>query len=159
MALFDIEEDLLFKLCSNLALIGWVFIIALPRYHHTKNVATIIALIQALVYSALFINGYSEGNVEMDNFRSLDGVYRLFSVRSVMLAGWVHYLSFDMWVGLWILQDSQSRLIAHQWIIPALVLTFLAGPLGLFSYMSLRTLYGATSQSNVETSRRRHRSE
>ena len=34
-------------------------------------------------------------------FGSLAGVARLFTVEGLLLAGWIHYLAFDLFVGSW----------------------------------------------------------
>ena len=53
-------------------------------------------------------------------------------------AAWVHYLAFDMVVGAWIARDS-VRLGIPWWLRTlALVLTFVAGPVGLLVHLSAR---------------------
>jgi Mn2+/Fe2+ NRAMP family transporter len=54
-------------------------------------------------------------------------------------AGWIHYLVFDLFVGAWQVRDAQRRGITHLAVIPCLVLTLLAGPVGLLLYLALRT--------------------
>jgi hypothetical protein len=58
----------------------------------------------------------------------------------LLLAGWVHYLAFDLFIGSWQVRDSQQRGIGHLFVIPCLVLTFLFGPAGLLCYLALRTV-------------------
>ena len=58
-----------------------------------------------------------------------------------LLAGWVHYLCFDLAVGAWALRDAQRRGLPHLLLVPALVLTFLLGPVGLLLYAGLRRFY------------------
>jgi len=55
-----------------------------------------------------------------------------------LIAGWVHYLAFDLLVGSWIVKDAQEKQIHHGWIVPILVMTFMFGPLGWASYVVLR---------------------
>ena len=57
-----------------------------------------------------------------------------------MLAGWVHYLAFDLFVGSWQVRDGQEHHIPHWAIVPALILTFLFGPAGLLLYAIIRML-------------------
>jgi len=56
-------------------------------------------------------------------------------------AGWMHYLAFDFWVGAWILRDSQSRQIAHLWIVFPLLCTFMLGPVGVLLYATIRFIH------------------
>lgn len=71
-------------------------------------------------------------------FSSLSAVSQLFESPWMLLAGWVHYLAFDLFAGSWIARDSRERGIAHPWIPPCLLLTFLFGPAGWLSYLGLR---------------------
>jgi hypothetical protein len=63
---------------------------------------------------------------------------RLFTNEWAALAGWIHYLAFDLLVGTWEVKDSQERGISHWFVIPCLVLTFLLGPIGFLLYTVLR---------------------
>jgi hypothetical protein len=58
--------------------------------------------------------------------------------RWALLAGWTHYLAFDLFIGGWEVRDAQRRGIPHLLIVPALVLTFLLGPAGLLFYLAIR---------------------
>jgi hypothetical protein len=55
-----------------------------------------------------------------------------------LLAGWTHYLAFDLFIGGWEVRDAQRRGVPHLFIVPALVLTFLLGPAGLLLYLATR---------------------
>jgi ABA4-like protein len=56
-----------------------------------------------------------------------------------LLAGWTHYLAFDLFIGGWEVRDAQARGIPHLLVVPALVLTFLFGPAGLLLYLAIRS--------------------
>ena len=71
-------------------------------------------------------------------FGSLDAVTLLFQNRWALLAGWIHYLAFDLFVGTWIVRDAADRHIFHPILVPFLVLTFMLGPAGLLGYLLLR---------------------
>jgi hypothetical protein len=62
----------------------------------------------------------------------------LFQSPYVALAGWIHYLAFDLFLGAWQVRDANRRDINHLWLVPCLVLTFLAGPVGLLLYFCIR---------------------
>ena len=71
-------------------------------------------------------------------FSSLAGVRALFDNPWGLLAGWTHYLAFDLFIGGWEVRDAQRRGVPHLLIVPALALTFLFGPAGLLLYLATR---------------------
>jgi hypothetical protein len=88
-------------------------------------------------------------------FGSLDEVARLFETRGMLLAGWVHYLAFDLWVGRWQVDHLAGKLGAAgaarpAWglrlaTIPCLLMTFLLGPVGLLMFLLLVGLHARLS--------------
>ena len=72
-------------------------------------------------------------------FGTLSDVALLFSNRWVLLAGWIHYLCFDLFIGSWQVRDSRAHGISHWLVIPCLFFTFMFGPVGLLLYFALRT--------------------
>ena len=77
--------------------------------------------------------GESEGG-----FGSLADVAKLFANPSVLLAGWIHYLVFDLFTGAWEVRDAQRHAVPHWAVVPCLILTFMFGPAGLLLYFVLR---------------------
>jgi hypothetical protein len=73
-------------------------------------------------------------------FATLADVASLFSNRWLLLAGWIHYLAFDLLIGHWEVRDAQSRNIPHLLVVPSLALTFLFGPAGWLFYLVLRAV-------------------
>ena len=63
----------------------------------------------------------------------------LFQKQELLLAGWVHYLAFDLFIGAWETRDAQRNQIPHLVVIPCLVMTFMLGPIGLLFYLAIRT--------------------
>jgi hypothetical protein len=101
----------------------------------------ILPLVLAVVYVGLIAArfGGAEGG-----FGSLAEVRQLFADPYLLLAGWVHYLAFDLFVGSWQARDAQRLGIPHLLLIPCLVLTFLFGPTGLLAYCVLRAVLKKT---------------
>ena len=62
----------------------------------------------------------------------------LFANPFALLAGWVHYLAFDLFIGAWEVRDAQQHQVPHLAVVPCLLLTFLFGPAGLLLYFVLR---------------------
>ena len=79
--------------------------------------------------------GQAEGG-----FGSLADVMQLFTNKNAALAGWIHYLAFDLFVGSWEVKDAQERGVSHWFVVPCLFLTFLLGPIGFLAYHAVRLI-------------------
>ena len=133
--------EMIFKYASTLALLGWVILIAglfIKTLHNQALLAArfIIPLLLGVVYIYLIVTG-GDG-FKTDSFSSLSGIKALFSHDQALLAGWVHYLAFDLFVGAWIVEDQRSKSIPALVVLPCLLLTFLFGPAGYVSYGCVR---------------------
>ena len=93
--------DALFSIANTLALVSWVGLIVLPRWRFVRRALQLFIVAGLCVLYAMLIQGFFFG-VEGGGFFSLAAVQKLFTSREVALAGWVHYLAFDLFVGLWI---------------------------------------------------------
>ena len=131
----DLER--IFSVASTLAVIGWLFLIVLPKRPLVLHVAGVfLPLLLALIYFyfiAMHFRGAEGG------FGSLQDVATLFQKRELLLAGWIHYLSFDLFIGAWEVRDAQRNEIPHLVVIPCLLMTFMLGPIGLLFYFAIRT--------------------
>ena len=128
----------LFSIVNLAALLSWIALALLPRLRWITTVVTalVVPMMLAAVYVALLaLNWGGPGG-----FSSLAGVALLFSNPWVLLAGWVHYLAFDLLVGTWEVQDSRTRGVPHLLVIPCLFLTFMFGPAGWLLYQGVRTI-------------------
>jgi Domain of unknown function (DUF4281) len=126
----------LFSILNLTTLAAWLLLVFLPRVRWTATLVPIVMpILLAVVYVGLLAAtlGRSEGG-----FSSLAAVSALFDNPWVLLAGWTHYLAFDLFIGGWEVRDAQRRGIRHLLIVPALVLTFLFGPAGLLLYLAIR---------------------
>jgi hypothetical protein len=61
-----------------------------------------------------------------------------FTTISGAVVGWIHYLAFDLFVGLWIARDADAKNFSRLLQAPILLATFLAGPLGLLVWLAVR---------------------
>lgn len=139
--------EIIFSICNTAVLPGWLLLAILPRWKWTARLITsvIIPAIFGLVYLYLVITqfGKTEGG-----FGSLSQVQQLFQNPAMLLAGWIHYLAFDLFIGSWEVRDAQRLGLNHLLVIPCLALTFLFGPIGLMLYFLLR--FVAKKQTLVE---------
>jgi hypothetical protein len=129
--------ETVFSICNTLALLGWLALVLAPGWRWTSRLITsvIIPSLLALIYGYFLISGWGNGQ---GGFGSLEGVRLLFDNPRLLLAGWIHYLTFDLFIGSWEVRDSRKLGISHFLVIPCLLLTFLLGPLGLLTYFLLR---------------------
>jgi hypothetical protein len=131
----DLER--IFSAASTIAAVGWLFLIIVPKRPLAVHVAGIfLPLILAAMYLyfiAMHIRGAEGG------FGSLADVATLFQTRELLLAGWIHYLCFDLFIGGWEVRDSQRHGIPHLVVIPCLIMTFMLGPIGLLFYFVIRS--------------------
>jgi hypothetical protein len=133
------SAEQVFSLCSLMAMVGWVLLVVAPRRHWVSTVVAgrVIPLLLAGVYFVILIGHWAERE---GGFGSLAGVAALFANHWLLLAGWVHYLAFDLFIGSWEVRDAGDRKISHWMVIPCLVLTFLFGPVGLLGYFGVRSV-------------------
>jgi hypothetical protein len=139
-----ITPDLLFPLANSLALLGWVLLVLAPRWRGTRALVLSGAwpLSLAALYAVFIAGHYLGAHGGEGGFGSLAQVAALFHDPWALLAGWVHYLCFDLFVGAWETRDAQRRGVPHGALVPALALTFLFGPVGLLVYAGVRAALG-----------------
>jgi hypothetical protein len=132
-----VSAEGLFSLASTLVLPGWALMVLAPRWKWTERLVAVnlLPLLLAAMYLAILVLRFfgSEGG-----FGSLAAVRRLFEDPYLLLAGWIHYLAFDLFIGGWELRDARRLGLPHLLLAPCLVLTFLFGPVGLLAYWGLR---------------------
>jgi len=131
------KAEQIFSIVNLIAMISWILLAVAPRWVFTKKVVLsgAIPLLLSVAYLILIFAffGNSEGG-----FNSLAGVMKLFTYEWMVLAGWIHYLAFDLFVGVWEVKDAQAKNISHWFVIPCLFLTFMLGPIGFLLYSILR---------------------
>jgi hypothetical protein len=132
------SPDQIFSIANAAALCCWLLLIALPGRTWVNHLVAGVAVPAALagLYTAIIavhVSGREGG------FSSLPDVARLFGNPWLLLAGWIHYLAFDLLVGSWEARDARERGIGHLFVVPCLVLTFLFGPAGWLLYLGVRS--------------------
>jgi len=122
--------EALFGLANTLALVSWAALIAAPRRSALlAGVRYGVIGLLCLAYSLLVMIFFF--SVQGGGFGSLHQVKTLFSSDPVLLAGWLHYLAFDLFVGLWIAEMADARGLSRLIQAPLLFATFMFGPIGL----------------------------
>ena len=129
----------IFSLANVAAMCGWALLILLPGRKWAPNVAAaVVSGALAAIYVVLIALNFWGAD---GGFGSLDGVTRLFSHPWLLVAGWVHYLAFDLLIGTWETRDARTRGLPHWALVPCLLVTFLFGPAGWLLYLGARSAY------------------
>jgi hypothetical protein len=133
-----VNADVVFQITSTLAIIGWLALLATPWRPALAQLiaARVIPVLLALVYAGLIIRYF---RADFSAFQTLDGVISLFTSREVVLAGWIHYLAFDLFVGAWEARVSDREGIPFLLTIPCLFFTLMLGPIGFLMFIVLRS--------------------
>jgi hypothetical protein len=134
----------IFSGSSATAMLGWVLLFFVPQWQYTDvTILSVIAIALALIYTFLIFIKKDEAGIKYPkgNFSSLHGVVNLFKNPRAVLAGWIHYLAFDLLIGLMIKNEAQELAINHWYILPCLFLTLMFGPLGYLSFFILKLFF------------------
>lgn len=129
-----------FSLSNLIALLMWVLMILLPKWKVTLFLIDFkaIPITLSVVYVIYIVQAMLIGGL-MD-FGSLSSVMELFTSENAALAGWVHYLAFDLLVGMWILNQNKDLNIHQVLIAPCLFLTFMFGPVGFLLFIIIKNI-------------------
>jgi hypothetical protein len=132
--------DQLFSLAGSVALLGWIGLALAPLAPRALVPLGAFVLPAALSAGYVALIAAYWGTAE-GGFGSLDEVAALFGSRGVLLAGWVHYLAFDLFVGGWIVRRARAEGLPHALALVCLPPTFLFGPAGFLAFLALRALW------------------
>jgi hypothetical protein len=147
--------DAWFLLANPFALLGWLMLTAGLFSPPSGAWRARLLFLAGRVWPLLLAVGYavalamSWGSAPGGGFGTLDEVAALFRSPGNLLAGWLHYLAFDLFVGRWIVDDALSRAGPRWPVLPCLALTFLFGPVGLLLHFALRAAHGARGGSHA----------
>lgn len=133
--------ETLFSLAGSLAMLGWLALLVAPgrRRVHWHLAGLALPGLLSVLY-ALLLGFYMPG--AEGGFGSLATVRQLFGTPGLLLAGWVHYLAFDLFLGAWICRRGTAEGINPWAIRLCLPFTFMAGPIGLLLFLAVRVLAG-----------------
>lgn len=129
-----------FTIGNALILPFWGLLFFFPRSKATEWVFErsrvsplhLLALIYAIaVVPALVSN--PEGLAALAR-PTLEGVKGLLGSDAGASAGWIHYLCFDLFVGVAVWKSARERKHSFSWVSPVLGLVLMFGPLGWLTY-------------------------
>ncbi len=127
--------ELIFSSAGMLAMLGWLLLLLSPFMPAWSDLLAgcVIPIALSLGYGAMIV-AVPAGS---GGFGTFAEVVELFSHPQALLAGWVHFLAFDLVVGAWICRRARSENIHFWLVLPCLPLTFLFGPLGFLAFSIL----------------------
>ena len=136
----------LFNFLNILPLPIWVSMILFPRTRFTQRMVMSYwpyMVLGAVYLLFLLVSIFTAGggfNINFDALRAgLSGEW-------AFLAAWAHFITFDLFVGVWIFRDAK-----YWGINPTvfLILTLFAGPVGLGAYLVMRERTDKTGGARV----------
>lgn len=122
-----------------ISFLGWGALLFSPlKREKLVPFARVICLILALFYCGNILFTFGEKpNVD---FSSLAGVSHGFSNLNHLLTGWIHFLAFDLFLGIWEVEKAKQDGIKHWILIPCLLFTFMYGPVGFVLFVIVRSI-------------------
>ena len=124
----------------------WFILIVFPQSHLSRIFVTSIFpfLILSGVYTFILYKSYLTGYDFDGNFNlylGLNELSRLFEDHLYIMIFWTHFIAINLFIGGWIVKDSQKFSINKVLLAIPLIVTYLIGPLGLFLYWIIRIFY------------------
>lgn len=130
--------DTMFAVANATGLIGWVALLAAPLKRATLvAVARIAGVALCIFYVVAFAK---TGSPQIPIDYSLAGIAAFFGIPGYLLAGWIHYLAFDLWIGSWEVEEAGRNGMPHILVLPCLLFTYLLGPVGLLLFLVARAV-------------------
>ena len=142
--------ELIFKITNNWALLMWLILAFAPRHYLGHYLGRDIVMkgvfyggvgLLALTYAVIIIplmTGMIDGGGGNPDFTTLAGVQTLLSSDGGATIGWIHYLAFDLFVGMWVARNADKYGFARWIQVPILLFVLMLGPFGLILYLLLR---------------------
>jgi Domain of unknown function (DUF4281) len=142
--------DAIFGYANLWAMLCWLVLAAAPKREIILPYifyfgCGLLALSYAGLIIPLMAGWISDGGLpgrDSPDFTTLSGVMALFDSPGGATIGWIHYLAFDLFVGIWIARNADRRGIHRLVQLPVLFATLMVGPVGLLLYLCVRQLTG-----------------
>lgn len=133
------SADQIFQWSTALVMGGWLALFVSPVWPVlTDRIATyLVPVLLSVAYTGLILAFWSGAE---GGFDTLDNVALLFETRELLLAGWLHFLALDLFVGAWIVRTARAEGLPFWLAACCLPPTFLFGPAGYFCFVILRAV-------------------
>lgn len=129
---------------------AWISLVLLPRWRHTKTITTAIAVAYSFLYVVLAYVLFSKAMFAMDlnAFSTTAGLTQMFTDATSVLAGWAHFIVFDLWTARFFVLDSARSNIPHLAVVPCILGCMFFGPLGLLTYVTVKKVFEIINMRN-----------
>ena len=124
----------------------WFILIMFPQSHLSRIFVTsifpffILSGVYIFILYKSYLIGYDfDGNFSL--YLGLSELSRLFEDHLYIMIFWTHFIAINLFIGGWIVKDSQKFSINKVLIAVPLIVTYLIGPIGLFLYWIIRIFY------------------
>jgi hypothetical protein len=130
-----VDSDLAFRVLNAIVMPWWLLWLIAPRSRWARRAASHggVSVVLCGVYSVLI--AWAIGSGGADGGLDFESVRAALSTPVGFLAGWTHYLVFDLFVGAWILRESGRLEVEPR---PFLVFELMLGPIGLGAFLLRR---------------------
>jgi len=137
-----------FETVNAIVIPAWLALIFFPGKAWRNTAIYTFCILMALIYVWYVLGSLS--SFDPSAFGSLAGVKDLFTNDEAVLAGWVHYLTFDLLIGNWVVNQSRKFDIKHLLVVLCLFGCFMFGPLGFLLFSIIKFLKNKTLADNLE---------
>ena len=149
--------DAIFGYANLYALLCWAVLAFAPKREQIVPYlfyagGGALALSYAVLIVSLMAGWISDGGAPggpSADFTTLAGIMAIFDTPGGATIGWIHYLAFDLFVGIWAARNADRRGINRIIQLPILFFILMAGPLGLVLYLIIRQFFGAKPENSV----------
>ena len=124
----------------------WFILIVFPQSHLSRIFVTsifpffILSGVYIFILYKSYLIGYDfDGNFTL--YLGLSELSRLFEDHLYIMIFWTHFIAINLFIGGWIVKDSQKFSINKVLMAVPLIVTYLIGPIGLFLYWIIRIFY------------------
>ena len=124
----------------------WFILIVFPQSHLSRIFVTsifpffILSGVYIFILYKSYLTGYDfDGNFSL--YLGLSELSRLFEDHLYIMIFWTHFIAINLFIGGWIVKDSQKFSINKVLMAVPLIVTYLIGPIGLFLYWIIRIFY------------------
>ena len=124
----------------------WFILIVFPQSHLSRIFVTsifpffILSGVYVVILYKSYLIGYDfDGNFSL--YLGLSELSRLFEDHLYIMIFWTHFIAINLFIGGWIVKDSQKFSINKVLMAVPLIVTYLICPICLFFYWIIRIFY------------------
>ena len=131
------ELDLVYGLTGMLIIVCWGVLILHPdrRSRLITGPKYAVPVLFGLIYAGIMMAKFFGSG---GGYGSIAEVRALFAHDDILLAGWLHYLAYDFFIGVWIAEHADRMGLSRQIQAAILIVAFMFPPMGLVLFLATR---------------------